>query len=73
MHSYLLNKNNINLYLTKNAICSLEDTLEPTTPLEVLREKTARCYLLILNNGSITRYRLRRFFWAFLYKLKNII
>jgi hypothetical protein len=73
MHSFLLKNNNINLYLTKNAICSLEDTFEPTTPLEVLREKTARCYLLILNNGSITRFRFRRLVWAFLFKLKNIV
>ena len=65
IHSVLLRKNNINLYLTKNIICKLEDTFEPTLPLEILREKTARCYLLILINGSITKYRLRRLYWAF--------
>ncbi len=64
IHSVLLRKNNINLYLTKNIICKLEDSFEPTSPLEILREKSARCYLLILINGSITRYRLRRLYWA---------
>ena len=70
IHSVLLRNNKINLYLTKNVICNLEDTFEPTTPLEILREKSSRCYLLILINGSITRYRLRRLVWAFLFKFK---
>jgi hypothetical protein len=70
IHSFLLTENSIKLFLTKNVICNLEDTYEPIGKLEILKEKTARNYLLILINGSYSKWILRRIYWSLKFKLR---
>jgi hypothetical protein len=71
IHSILLKKNNINLFLTKLIVCNLEDNIPPSNYLEILQEKIARQYVIFLLNGSINRYRLTKIYWGLKYRLIN--
>ena len=73
IHSVLLRKNGINLFITKEVVCTIDEVVPPITYLEILKEKTARQYLIYLLNGSINRSRLLRLYWAIKFKLNKFI
>ena len=73
IHSILLRKKNINLWITKDVICELNHLVANDTIIQKLQEKIAIEYTLHLMKGSTFRYLLRNIYFSIKYHLKSII
>jgi hypothetical protein len=71
MHSILLRKNNIDLWITKNVVCELDALIENETIIQKLQEKIAIEYTIHLMNGSRFRYLLRSIYFSIKYHIKS--
>jgi glycosyltransferase involved in cell wall biosynthesis len=73
MHSILLRKNNIDLWITKNVVCELAALIDNETVIQKLQEKIAIEYTIHLMNGSRFRYLLRSIYFSIKYHIKSFI
>jgi glycosyltransferase involved in cell wall biosynthesis len=73
MHSILLRKNHVNLYITKRVICELNSLVVNDTFVQKLQEKTAIEYTVYLMNGSMPRYIIRNIYWSIRYHIKAFL
>ena len=63
IHSVLLRKKHVDLWICKDAICSLSDSPQILDVSESKKEETAILYIIKMINGNVFLYKINKMYW----------